>query len=417
MQPERHEPAIDAALAQFRARPPGRPAPAWLADARAAASQRLAGSVLPSERSEAWRYTNLPGLSDAAALCAVTADASNAPAVPIGWLDALGPLTKYCIVDGVLPPGLAATDRAPVAFGSFADAAGTDALTDFNTLFTPTVAHIDIHPGQPAPPLLLQTYSRASTRGQVTVRICVTLHADAQLDLIELLDADGGVHNVMVEIALGERAHLRHYRASRAGAATQIARASVQVGAGACYEHFTLASGGGRCRDELHVDLAGASARAELAAVAQVHGRDHADLAWHVRHRANDTRSVCTVRGVAGGRGRFVFRGAIDIPAGVRGIDAALGNKNLLLSNDAEVDTRPELTINADDVRCSHGATVGQLDADALFLLRSRGIDEAHARALVLRAFVAAAPAALPASPLRDIFSARLAALSGEAAS
>jgi Fe-S cluster assembly protein SufD len=182
----------------------------------------------------------------------------------------------------------------------------------------------------------------------------------------------------------------------------------VDVGRAASYQGYQQVEAGHRMREELHVALTGEGAEARLAGVAHLLGRDHGDIALRIEHRASNTTSSSTYRGIAGERGHFVFKGQIHIPEGVRAIDAALTNKNLLLSNDAEIDTRPELTINADDVRCSHGATIGQLDADALFLLRARGIDATLARGLIMRAFAVAALHALPEDDVRALFTERL---------
>jgi Fe-S cluster assembly protein SufD len=125
------------------------------------------------------------------------------------------------------------------------------------------------------------------------------------------------------------------------------------------------------------------------------------DTQLAIHHRARDTLSSSTWRGVAGGRGRGVFRGAIVVAAGADGSDATLSNKNLLLSPQAEIDTKPELEIYADEVKAAHGATVGQLDERALFYLRSRGIPGEQARSLLTAAFARVPFESLPHEALR----------------
>ena len=115
--------------------------------------------------------------------------------------------------------------------------------------------------------------------------------------------------------------------------------------------------------------------------------RRHLDTQLDIRHVARDTRSDLVWRGLAADRGRLAFHGGIHILAGADGAEAALSNKNLLLSDQAEVDTQPVLQIDADEVKAAHGATVGRLDDAALFYLRSRGLPEAEARALLTLAF------------------------------
>jgi Fe-S cluster assembly protein SufD len=115
--------------------------------------------------------------------------------------------------------------------------------------------------------------------------------------------------------------------------------------------------------------------------------RSHLDTQLDIRHAARDTRCDLLWRGLAAGRGRLAFHGGIHILAGADGAEAALSSKNLLLSDQAEVDTQPVLQIDADEVKAAHGATVGRLDPAALFYLRSRGLPENEARALLTLAF------------------------------
>ena len=208
---------------------------------------------------------------------------------------------------------------------------------------------------------------------------------------------------------MGAGGELKHWREQRDGNGVSVARAYVRVDADASYQCFQWCHDGARVRDELEVKLAMRGASTLLAGVATARAREHGDFALRIEHAASNTTSRSEYRAIASERGKLVFTGQIHIPREVGGIDAALTTRNLLLSNDAEIDTRPELQIYADDVRCSHGATVGQLDADALFLLRSRGIDEVDARALVTRAFALSALAGLPDDPTKAQWHARIA--------
>jgi Fe-S cluster assembly protein SufD len=140
------------------------------------------------------------------------------------------------------------------------------------------------------------------------------------------------------------------------------------------------------------------------------HGRQHIDTQLAIRHQALNTASTSNWRGVANDRARGVFRGAIVVAPGADGSDASLSNKNLLLSPGAEIDTKPELEIHADEVKAAHGATVGQLDERSLFYLRSRGIPLAEARALLTAAFCRAVLDDLPNETLREHLSAMLVA-------
>ncbi len=159
------------------------------------------------------------------------------------------------------------------------------------------------------------------------------------------------------------------------------------VGNSALFATMHAHFGGRLQRIESCIDLAGTTSGCSSRGVFALRGREHVDVHLDVRHNARDTRSNVFWRGVADQRARGIFHGAITVAAGADGADAQLSNKNLLLSANAEIDTQPVLEIYADEVKASHGATVGQLDERVLFYLRSRGIPLATARNLLIAAF------------------------------
>ena len=164
-------------------------------------------------------------------------------------------------------------------------------------------------------------------------------------------------------------------------------REKVSIGASGAYSS-TLALFGGRLqRFDIDVDMAGEQANYVSRGVFAPRGRQHIDVHLDARHSARDTRSDVLWRGVADQRGRGILHGAITVAAGADGADARLQTKNLLLSPHAEIDAQPVLEIYADEVKASHGATVGQLDERALFYLRSRGVPLAAARSLLISGF------------------------------
>lgn len=198
----------------------------------------------------------------------------------------------------------------------------------------------------------------------------------AQLDLVGLCDLPESVALYRcVEARLGARAALR---------ATQILL------------------GGRLQRMDFQVELAGTKARFESRGVFALRGREHVDTRLDVRHVARDTTCDIVWRGVADGRARGIFHGAITVAQGADGSDAKLSNKNLLLSASAEIDTQPVLEIYADEVKAAHGATVGQIDERALFYLRSRGIALAEARRMMVTAFCAEVLAGIADTDLRE---------------
>jgi Fe-S cluster assembly protein SufD len=169
--------------------------------------------------------------------------------------------------------------------------------------------------------------------------------------------------------------------------ATLFARTDAVLAREARYARTDLELGAALSRHELNVRLEGKAAALRADGVLLADGRRHVDTRLGIDHIARDTACDLTWRGLAGQRGKAVFHGGIVIRQGADGTAANLSNKNLLLSHDAEVDTQPVLEIHADEVKAAHGATVGQLDPTALFYLRSRGLPDAQARALLTGAF------------------------------
>ena len=154
--------------------------------------------------------------------------------------------------------------------------------------------------------------------------------------------------------------------------------------------------------------LEGDKANLQADGVLLADGRRHVDTRLGIEHIARDTACTLGWRGIAGQRGRAVFHGGIEIRAGADGSEAALANKNLLMSDNAEIDTQPVLEIHADEVKAAHGATIGQLDPTALFYLRSRGLPEADARRLLTAAFCREIVAGIDDEAARDLLDAAL---------
>ncbi|GAB3728491.1 Fe-S cluster assembly protein SufD [Luteimonas pelagia] len=222
-------------------------------------------------------------------------------------------------------------------------------------------------------------------------RVRVTLDAGAALTLVEHHRATGdhadlGTRSVEVEVERG--ASLVHARIQdEASRATLFARTTATLLADAGYRRFDLELGAALSRHELDVRLEGTGARLAANGVLLADGRRHLDTRLAIDHVAGDTACDLAWRGLGAGRGRAVFHGGITIHAGADGSEASLSNKNLLLSEGAEIDTQPVLVIHADEVQAAHGATVGRLDPIALFYLRSRGLPEGEARRLLTAAF------------------------------
>lgn len=161
-----------------------------------------------------------------------------------------------------------------------------------------------------------------------------------------------------------------------------------QAAQSAFYHHQHLTEGAGSLKCQMKIDLLDAKASCQLNGVYQLEGAQLAEYAIQINHHHSDTHSEQLYKGILDGHARARFQGKVIVRQDAQQITAAQSNHNLLLSQSALVETQPELEIYADDVKCSHGATVGQLDQDALFYLRARGIGEVAARQMLMRGFI-----------------------------
>jgi len=219
----------------------------------------------------------------------------------------------------------------------------------------------------------------------------IELRRGASASVVEHQIAQGAhanLGNALMHVHLSAGSALQHARMQdETIGGTLFARTDAVLARDAEYRRIDLELGAALSRHELNVRLEGEGAKLRADGVLFADGRRHIDTRLGIEHIARDTQSSLMWRGLGAGRSRAVFHGGIVIRAGADGSEAALSNKNLLLSENAEIDTQPVLEIHADEVKAAHGATVGQLDPTALFYLRSRGIPEAEARRLLTAAF------------------------------
>lgn len=235
--------------------------------------------------------------------------------------------------------------------------------------------------GNPAEPLEIRYPA------QGIVPVLVVLEANASLTIVEQLATTAFLAQV-THADVGPGASLTHYRAALQRDVGHYALLNVRLDRDAAYRLNTSLVGGNRRRAETHVMLDGPGAHAELSGAYVVEQGQHLDQQLVVEHRHGHTTSRQKFHGIGAGKGRSVFNGRIHIHRNAPQSDAQLSNKNLALSPEAEMNTKPELEIYTDDVRCAHGATVGQMSEEALFYLTARGIPAAEARRLLAYGFV-----------------------------
>ena len=221
-------------------------------------------------------------------------------------------------------------------------------------------------------------------------RVLVVVDPNASGTLIERPATP--THRV-VECVLGAGAQLDHVRLQPPAESVEYHLVAARLGAASRYRLAQYSQGAALRRNDLHVSVAGRGGEAEVRCGYRLAAGTHLDTQVGVEHEATDGVSRQTARGVVGDRARAVLNGRIHVAPGAQRTDAALTTKSLLLASTAQLNAKPELTIYADDVRCAHGATVGELDAEALFYLRSRGVAQAAARELLIGGFLAEAVA------------------------
>lgn len=245
---------------------------------------------------------------------------------------------------------------------------------------------IRIEPGVDAGALDLRFGGGASAAAVSRVR--VELGAGSRMRLIEQRNEDRPTNSVL-DIRVEPDAVLQHTRILPPTIAPCWYLVSVHVGSQATYELTGHSMGSATRRNDIHVRLDGRHASTNIDLACAAHRRDRLDHQTVIEHIGVDTVSRQLVHGIAAGSSELTFNGRIHIHPNAQRSDAKLTNKNLLLDKKARVNTKPELEIYANDVKCSHGATVGQIDPAQVFYLRTRGLDVAAARAMLTRAFLA----------------------------
>ena len=398
----------------------------WLDAARQENLDAFAASGLPDTHVEAWKYTALRALGQrrfAALDMVAPAIAVDAASVALPGVD--GP--RLVFVNGVfradlsqlgnLPEGLTlqplsqalAGDAEPLRFSlSRHYREPGDAFARINAARAQdgVVLRVAAHAEITQTVHLVFVAAAAEMDLAWHLRNVIELGEGSQLHLVEQHLASGEptqLATLVSEIDLREGARLQHTVLQNAATSTHLIRhTGLRLQAQAQATLHVLELGGALVRHDLKIELIGDGAQLHTRGVFMPHGRQHIDTQLAIRHQALNTTSDSTWRGVASDRARGVFRGAILVAPGADGSDANLSNKNLLLSPSAEIDTKPELEIYADEVKAAHGATVGQLDERSLFYMRSRGIPLAEARALLTAAFCRAVLADLPNEALRE---------------
>lgn len=409
--------------------------------ARQQALARFRESGFPTTRHEDWKYTNLAPAVDLSNLWLrdLAAQGPNEPVstgvkklaesiaarIDAHWVviangviqrDSLAALAQFNLT-GLEVSSAAAEDGAR-------SVRVADPMSLFNAALLRDALHIRVTGNARLPkPLGLLIVDDADAGKSVSQpRIVIDAGNHARARFIEL-HASLGEHehfaNAVTELNLEEGAAVDFVRIQeRQQTHYQVGKLTARLARDSVLQHAAFDLGGALIRNDVAVDLAEPGASVTLHGLYLAGGRQHIDNHTRVDHRVGPARSVEEYRGILNDRARCVFNGKAIVHKGADGTDAHQANRNLLLSEKAEIDTKPELEIYADDVKCSHGTTVGQLDEAALFYLRSRGLSREEASRALTWAFAASIVARAPVAEAQDYIQstveARLQELVGE---
>ncbi|MDY6827870.1 MAG: Fe-S cluster assembly protein SufD [Pseudomonadota bacterium] len=397
---QRFTQAVETRLAALNA--PPTPSVAQL---RAHGEARFRALELPGRGNEFWKYSPASALMDPDLL--VAAGSIGAP-VQIPRLPGVTP-TRLLIVEGRLvnvenvQPGVTVTPNE----GPVEERDGDPRLfVALNAALSEGHVLIHIAAGSrlsaPIELVLAQGESRVARSAMPRVRVVVGAGAE-----VTLIERQVGTHrvwtNAVLELAIEPEANVAHHRVGlETGQGLWLTALDVDVQELAHYRLLQALAGSALRRNEVDVRLHGSGSDFEMASATFTQGGDHLDNQVAVQHLASDCRSHQTHRSIAANESRTVLNGRIYIARDAQRTDAQLSTKNLLLHKSAEVDAKPELEIYADNVKCAHGATVGSIDPEALFYLRSRGFSMRRARSVLSFAFLAGVVDAFGIQPLGD---------------
>ena len=386
-------------------------APSWLNDLRQEGSASFAALGFPTPRQEEWKYTNVePVVSRQFGIANGESSFAGEDILSGAFIEAAAP--RLVFVNGVYAPALSSIQRLPggVRLTSLSEALRSDdrvlaarigryadhrrnAFVALNTAFMDDGAAVVIPPGcRSSQPIYLIYASGAKKRPIMShPRTLIILGAGSEVNIVEsYLGVDGESYfcNAVSELIGEPDSVAHHYRLQREGpAGFHTGTLAAHLGRGCHLTAHAVTLSGALVRNDVHVSLDGEGAECVLNGLYLGDDKQHIDNSTEIEHIKPRATSRELYKGILDGASRGVFNGKIVVHKDAQKSDARQTNRNLLLSGDALVNTKPQLEIYADDVKCSHGSTIGQLDPDALFYLRSRGLGPDEARSLLSFAF------------------------------
>ena len=416
-------------LAALEQRPQG--GPRWLQDLRDRGASRFAALGFPTVRDEDWRFTNvspLTGIEFRQASPPATeaiADIEALPYAHVGWRLAVvngrfsAELSRLIgLPDGVRAGSLAAavTEHADVvqrSFGQLADF-NTRSFAALNTALALDGAYVYIPDGVvlEQPLQILYVSTGGAEPEMIHARTLVVAGERSQAQIVETYAALRGTTyftNGISEFFVGEQAVLDHYKVQQEGLeAYHIASLHVNAQRGANFSSHSFSLGGKFVRNDAIAVLDGDGAEVTLNGLYLADGERLVDNHTEIDHAKAHCPSHEVYKGILGGKARAIFNGKIIVRPDAQKTNAKQTNRALLLSDDASINTKPQLEIFADDVKCTHGAAIGQLDEDAIFYLRARGLTYFEARDMLIHAFAGEILDQVKIEPLRLVLEAEM---------
>ncbi|MFM9942036.1 MAG: Fe-S cluster assembly protein SufD [Hyphomicrobiaceae bacterium] len=409
----------------------GLPGTGWVAKLRSDAMASFNARGLPHRRIEEFKYTDLrERLKDIP-----PAAANTSRSVSKDDLDAaLGPLAtiacdRIVLIDGRFEAALSQLPVAATGIELFplgqmlakspdwlsskftAERTGGDAIAALNLAFMTDGVMVKVKAGMaPERPVMIVSVVSSQAAASVTERNIVSVEAGAGMTLIEahvaLNGAASGAHrNVATDVDIAASGALRHIKCvATSGSPTHLSQWRVRIGKAATYRGFQMTAGTATARNEIHVAFTGPDAKLDVSGAFLGRGSDHIDTTLVVDHSTPGCESRELFKGVLDGRARGVFQGKIIVQPIAQKTDGKQMSQALMLSEEAEFDSKPELEIYADDVACGHGATAAELDPAMLFYLMSRGIPRPEARAMLIESFIGEAIDKIEDEALREAF-------------
>jgi Fe-S cluster assembly protein SufD len=393
---------------------------------RARGFARFSEVGFPTTRLESWRFTNVGAAMQRRFVVPVPTEPEPSAIAPFELAGVEGP--QIVCIDGRYSPRLSTVGGLPagVELRSLADVLASDpqivdrelgqlarfddpaaSFTALNTGFLQDglVVRIPDHTILETPIRLLFV----STGGNDAMhhpRTLIVVGANSQVRLVESYASlsDGAcLTNAVTEVFVGDNAVVDHYKLLRESVeAFHVASMHLWLKRSATFSSNSITLGGAIVRNEVMAELQGEGVECTLNGLYLVNGTRLVDNHTTIHHAKPHCNSHEIYKGILDGQARAVFNGKIVVAIDAQKTDAKQTNKALLLTEEAQINTKPELEIFADDVKCTHGATIGQLDADALFYLRSRGLDRAQARDVLIHAFASDLVNRIKISPIRE---------------